>query len=140
MTNLSPILLGIISIGTSFIITYVLTRYLIGFLKERGRVVMDYHKPERNLVPHPGGIAILAGLVIPELILFAITQELGILAIALTTLIAGIIGLTDDFRTLGGVIKPLLLMSLKTIILNGSVSLKCWLAGSAAYVGSAEKV
>lgn len=71
---------------------------------------MDYHKPERNLVPHPGGIAILAGLVIPELILFAITQELGILAIALTTLIAGIIGLTDDFRTLGGVIKPLLLI------------------------------
>ncbi len=94
-----------------FLVTYFVTGRLIRFLHSRKMTVIDFHKPERNLVPTPGGIALIAGLVAAESLLFLATREIGILAILLTTVIASLIGLIDDFHKLGGIAKPVLLLT-----------------------------
>jgi UDP-GlcNAc:undecaprenyl-phosphate/decaprenyl-phosphate GlcNAc-1-phosphate transferase len=73
--------------------------------------VQDYHKPGRPQVPRPGGPAIIAGVVTSEIILFAFTGSFAILGLALVTLLSGVIGIIDDLKTLGGIVKPALLLS-----------------------------
>lgn len=72
--------------------------------------VMDYHKEGKPQVPRPGGPAIIAAIVIGELILFALSGSLAVLALALVTLLSGAIGVVDDLKTLGGIAKPALLL------------------------------
>jgi UDP-GlcNAc:undecaprenyl-phosphate/decaprenyl-phosphate GlcNAc-1-phosphate transferase len=72
--------------------------------------VLDYHKADRPKIPRPGGPAILGGIVIGEGVLFAFSGSYAILGLMLTTLIAGLIGIIDDLRTLGGIAKPALLL------------------------------
>lgn len=72
--------------------------------------VMDYHKEGKPQIPRPGGPAIIAGIFVSELILFAFTGSLAVLGIALVTLLSGVIGVVDDLKTLGGIVKPALLV------------------------------
>lgn len=94
---------------TCFVTTLTVTRLLIPLLRKRGLVVRDYHKREEVYVPRPGGPAIMAGLLGGSLILLS-TFDGRILAFLLSTLVAGLIGLVDDFIKLGGRTKPLLLL------------------------------
>jgi len=94
-----------------FLVTYLVTSRLIGFLHSKKMTAIDFHKPERNLVATPGGLALIAGLVAAESLLFLFTREIGILAILLTTVIASVIGFVDDFHKLGGLAKPALLLT-----------------------------
>jgi len=71
---------------------------------------MDYHKEGKPQIPRPGGPAIIAGIFVSELILFAFTGSLAVLGIALVTLLSGVIGVVDDLKTLGGIVKPALLV------------------------------
>ncbi len=72
--------------------------------------VMDYHKDSKPQIPRPGGPAIIVAIVVGELILFVLTGSLAVLGIMLVTLISGSIGIVDDLKTLGGIIKPALLV------------------------------
>lgn len=72
--------------------------------------VMDYHKDGKPQIPRPGGPAIIGALVVSELLLFAFTGSYAVLGLALVTLLSGVIGIVDDLKTLGGVVKPALLL------------------------------
>ncbi len=71
---------------------------------------MDYHKEGKPPIPRPGGPAIIAAIVISELFLFAFTGSYAVLGLALVTLLSGVIGIVDDLKTLGGIVKPALLL------------------------------
>jgi len=99
----------IISIVSS-ILTYFLTHLSIRYLNHKGVVVEDYHKPNRPKVPRPGGPALLTAILASEAILYFASNSVSVLAVILTTAISCIVGLVDDFHTLGGVVKPLILI------------------------------
>lgn len=103
-----------------FALTYIITLFLIKFLKSKGILAVDYHKKEKPKVPYPGGPAIFISIVIAELIIYFQTSNLSALAVMLCTLIAGVIGLIDDFYKLSGVVKPTLLLfaSLPIVLLK----------------------
>ncbi len=111
MTVLQDFILPItIAAVLPFLLTYLSTRYLIKTLTKKGWVVMDYHKPDKPNVPRPGGPAIIIGLLVSEIVLFAISSDNGVLAIAGATLVGFIVGIIDDLRTLSGILKPLLMI------------------------------
>ena len=87
-----------------------MAKYLVSYLARKKMTVLDYHKRDKPQIPRPGGPAIIAAIVITELILFALTGSLAVLGLALVTLISGLIGIVDDFKTLGGITKPALLL------------------------------
>jgi UDP-GlcNAc:undecaprenyl-phosphate GlcNAc-1-phosphate transferase len=103
-------LAGTASFVLSFLICLFGTRFLIQFLVRRKMTVLDYHKPERPQIPRPAGPAIFGGVVAGEILLFFFSSSYAILALALVTLISGIVGIVDDLATLGGLAKPLLLL------------------------------
>jgi UDP-GlcNAc:undecaprenyl-phosphate/decaprenyl-phosphate GlcNAc-1-phosphate transferase len=72
--------------------------------------VLDYHKVDKRQVPRPGGPAIIASIVVGELILFVLSGSYAALALAIVTLISGIVGIVDDLKTLSGIAKPALLL------------------------------
>ena len=94
----------------SFIITYFATKILISLLIDSKRVVLDYHKEGRKFVAHPGGPALIIGLISSLVLAFVITNDIRILAILGVVVISSAIGLVDDFRSLGGRKKPLILV------------------------------
>jgi UDP-GlcNAc:undecaprenyl-phosphate/decaprenyl-phosphate GlcNAc-1-phosphate transferase len=96
--------------AVSFLVSYFGTSYLISYLTRIKMTVADYHKEGRPQIPRPGGPAIIASIVIGELILFFLTFSYAVLALALVTLLCGVIGIVDDLKTLGGIVKPALLL------------------------------
>lgn len=103
-----------------FVLTYILTLLLIKLLKTKNILVVDYHKKGRPKVPYPGGPAIFISISLAELIIYIQTSNLSALAVMISTLIAGLIGLIDDFYKLSGAVKPSLLLfaSLPIILLK----------------------
>lgn len=123
--TLSPSELGVYAsllAVLSGLTTLLLTKFLITFLAARTKTVEDYYKPGKPQVPRPGGPAIIIGIVSGEAILYALTNNSGVLAVALVTVIAGSVGLIDDLRTLGGLAKPaaLVLATLPILLLPGA--------------------
>lgn len=94
----------------SFLICFFGTKYLIAYLPRRNMTVMDYHKAGKPQVPRPGGPAIIAAVTVSEVVLFVVTGSLAVLGLAIVTLISGLIGIVDDLKTLGGIVKPALLL------------------------------
>jgi UDP-N-acetylglucosamine--dolichyl-phosphate N-acetylglucosaminephosphotransferase len=90
----------------AFLINLTLMPKFITFLKLKGKVVNDNHKPNKPKVPRPAGPILLLSILIGELILFFITGNIEIIGILLTTSIAFIIGIIDDFRIMPGWFKP----------------------------------
>lgn len=111
----------IILIAISFIITYISSKFLISVLKNSKREVLDYHKEEQKFVAYPGGPAIIIGLLSSLMLLFIVTNDTRIIAVFGVIVITGTIGLVDDFKSLGGRKKPLiLLLASIPILLLGS--------------------
>ncbi len=97
--------------------TITLTPLLIKTLTKRRILVQDYHKPNRPLIPKPGGPAIILSLIIGELTIYLMTENPVTLALILVTAIAGAIGVIDDIHPLSGVLKPTLLITASLPIL-----------------------
>lgn len=97
---------AIIVSAVAFFTVYALTPLLIKSLEKRKLAVKDVNRLGGAMVPRPGGPSILAGMVSSELILYALSPSLGILAIILTTSLAFLVGLADDRKILGGWFKP----------------------------------
>ena len=104
----------------SFSIVFFITPAFIEYLTRKGRVVVDYHKPGKLMVPRPAGPVLLIGVVISEIILYFLILDVKIISVLLTTIIAFIIGYIDDLKTMPGWFKPaaLILAAIPIIVLG----------------------
>ena len=107
MTEL--IIPAIVSCLVAFFLVFVMTPPLIKFLEKRNMVVKDMNKKEDVMVVRPGGPALIVGIVVSELVLYAFLQMNEILAIIITTSAAFVIGYVDDRKVMGGWFKPVAL-------------------------------
>ena len=99
----------VISCIAAFAVVYIVTPPLIKFLEKRNLTVKDMNKKEDVMVVRPGGPAIIAGIIISEIILYTFLQLNEILAILITTSAAFVIGYVDDRKVMGGWFKPVAL-------------------------------
>ena len=67
------------------------------------------NKKENVMVARPGGISIILGIVVSEIVLYGFFQLNEILAIIITTTAAFLIGYVDDRKVMGGWFKPVTL-------------------------------
>ena len=106
--------------AVSFLIVFFITPAFIEYLTRKGRVVVDYHKPGKPMVPRPAGPVLLIGIVISEIILYFFILDVKIISVLLTTIIAFIIGYIDDLKTMPGWFKPaaLILAAIPIIVLG----------------------
>ncbi|HKR73231.1 MAG TPA: UDP-N-acetylglucosamine-1-phosphate transferase [Candidatus Nitrosocosmicus sp.] len=121
MPYLEELVIGtIIASIIAFLINLAIMPRFIIFLKLKGKVVNDNHKPNKPKVPRPAGPILLLSILIGELILFFITGNIEIIGILLTTSIAFIIGIIDDFKIMPGWFKPgaLILASIPLIFFH----------------------
>ncbi len=111
---------SIVSCIVAFVVVFVMTPPLIKFLEKRNFAVKDMNKKEDVMVVRPGGIAIIAGIITSEIVLYVFLQMNEILAILITTSAAFAIGYVDDRKVMGGWFKPvaLALASIPIIVLG----------------------
>ena len=115
MTEL--ILPALVSCVVAFLSVYLITPPLIKFLQKRNFTVKDVNKKEMAMVPRPGGISIIAGIIASEIILYAFFQLNEILAIIITSSLAFVIGYVDDRKVMSGWFKPIALAIAATPII-----------------------
>lgn len=121
MPYFEELLIGtVIASIISFLINITLMPKFINFLKSKGKVVNDNHKPNKPKVPRPAGPILLLSIIIGELLLYFITGNLEIISILITTSIAFIIGIIDDFKIMPGWFKPaaLIIASIPLILFH----------------------
>jgi UDP-N-acetylglucosamine--dolichyl-phosphate N-acetylglucosaminephosphotransferase len=104
--DIAPLLLTLVV--PAGIIFLAMNRY-IKFLVSRGKTTNDAHKEGGVRVPTPAGPLIIAAMVCGEIVAWAFYGTVLPLVLIVVVLCAGIIGLYDDLRGLGGVVKPALL-------------------------------
>ena len=91
------------------VFVYVAMPMYTRFLVSKGRTTNDAHKSGNVRVPTPAGPLLVAALMVGELAVWAFYGSVASLVLVLVVLFAGVIGLYDDLRGLGGVVKPGLL-------------------------------
>ena len=99
----------IISCLLAFFIVFFITPPLIRILEKKNFVVKDVNKKGNVMIARPGGLSIILGIIISELIFYVFLQLNEILAIIITTTAAFFIGYVDDRKTMGGWFKPVML-------------------------------
>jgi UDP-N-acetylglucosamine--dolichyl-phosphate N-acetylglucosaminephosphotransferase len=108
---------AIASSFVAFFTVYLTTPHLIKFLERRNYTVKDINKKNQVMIARPGGISIIAGIMISEIILYVFLQMNEILAIMITTFLAFLIGYVDDRKVMGGWFKPIALAVAATPII-----------------------
>jgi UDP-N-acetylmuramyl pentapeptide phosphotransferase/UDP-N-acetylglucosamine-1-phosphate transferase len=116
----SLIIYGTIVSAISFLAVFFLTPVAIKSLSAKGRVVPDAHKRDKPSVPRPAGPVLIAGIAAAEIVLYALTMNVGVLAILLTTVIAFAVGYIDDNKVMPGWFKPVALLAaaVPIVVLN----------------------
>lgn len=114
------LVLGAVASAVSFLLVYFLMPIAIRSLVAKGKVVQDYHKPGRPPVPRPAGPVLMAGIAAAELVVYAVTLNVGVLAILASTAIAFVVGYVDDRRVMPGWFKPaaLLVAAIPIVVLG----------------------
>ncbi|HUK74873.1 MAG TPA: hypothetical protein VLU99_03700 [Nitrososphaerales archaeon] len=90
------------------VVFLVMPRYT-EFLRSKGRTTNDAHKGKDVRVPTPAGPLLIAALVVGEVVAWAFYNSVVPLVLIVVILSCGLVGLYDDLRGLGGVVKPALL-------------------------------
>ena len=103
------IIAAVIVSAVAFFSVYALTPILIKVLGMRNLVVQDVNKKGSVMVPRPGGISIVVGIVASEIVLYLFFPISEILAIIITSVLGFSVGIIDDKKTMGGWFKPLAL-------------------------------
>ena len=103
------IIAAIIVSVIAFFSIYAFTPILIKFLEKRNLTVKDVNKIGNVMIPRPGGISILIGIVASEIVLYSFFPISEILAIIITSILGFSVGIIDDKKTMGGWFKPLAL-------------------------------
>jgi UDP-N-acetylglucosamine--dolichyl-phosphate N-acetylglucosaminephosphotransferase len=112
---------GVFASTISFLTVYFAMPRAITYLREKGSIVQDYHKPERPTVPRPAGPILITGITISLIVIYLLIFNEKILAILLTTIIAFIIGYIDDRKVMPGWFKPVaLVISAFPIVILGA--------------------
>lgn len=102
-------LLLLVTLGLPALVILVAMPPYMSFLVARGRTTNDAHKRGDVRVPTPAGPLLMAALVVGEVVAWAaFGSELPLVLIAVIVA-CGLVGLYDDLRGLGGVVKPALL-------------------------------
>ncbi|RLE51382.1 MAG: hypothetical protein DRJ20_02240 [Candidatus Methanomethylicota archaeon] len=78
---------------------------LMKFLKNKGIIGIDVHKPDKPEVPEMGGIGIVLGLFVGVLALIHVGDYAKYLAFLTTVAVTALIGLVDDLYTLRAKVK-----------------------------------
>jgi UDP-N-acetylglucosamine--dolichyl-phosphate N-acetylglucosaminephosphotransferase len=79
------------------------------------------NKKELVMIARPGGISIVIGIIVSEMVLYVFLQMNEILAIMITSFLAFVIGYVDDRKVMGGWFKPLgLVLAALPIIFLGT--------------------
>ncbi len=103
--------LAILGFFVSFIVTRVAAEPLISYLRERGIIRPDVHKPGRPLVAHSGGVILFTGISAGTALTMALLWaplSLKVLIIYASATLCFIVGLVDDIKILKGQVKTLL--------------------------------
>ena len=103
------IIVAIIVSAIAFFSIYAFTPILIKFLEKRNLTVKDVNKIGDVMIPRPGGISIMIGIVASEIMLYLFFPISEILAIIITSVLGFSVGIIDDKKTMGGWFKPLAL-------------------------------
>ncbi|MBI3023114.1 MAG: UDP-N-acetylglucosamine-1-phosphate transferase [Thaumarchaeota archaeon] len=93
-----------------FAVVLILTPKFASLLKRRNMLAKDVHKNDGRMVPSPAGPLLICALVLGEIIAFVFYGSIIPLVMIGVILIAGLIGLLDDVRSLSGELKPTLLI------------------------------
>ncbi|HVC27126.1 MAG TPA: hypothetical protein VND40_03105 [Nitrososphaerales archaeon] len=88
---------------------YLVMPAYIKFLYSRGKTTNDAHKGKDVRVPTPAGPLLMGALVVGEAVAWAFYGSVVPLVLIVVVVACGLIGLYDDLRGLGGVVKPALL-------------------------------
>ncbi len=110
LPSVEDLLLFSVAFVVPCVIIFALMPTYIRLLTSRGRLATDVHKKGGEKVPTPAGPLLILAIVVGEAAIYALNESSIPLAAIAVTLVAGVVGLYDDFRGLGGVVKPLLLM------------------------------
>jgi len=103
------IIIAIIVSSIAFFSVYGLTPIFIKALANRNLTVKDVNKKGDVMIPRPGGIPIVIGLVAAEIALYAFFPISEILAVIIVSVLGFCVGLVDDRKVMGGWFKPLAL-------------------------------
>lgn len=103
-------MLEILASVSSLPVAYLFTRYLKGYLMEKGMTVPDAHKEGKPPVARPGGPAILVASLAALLLIYLLNQQAMIISFMLVLSISFLVGLVDDLRSLSGPTKVILLL------------------------------
>jgi len=103
------IIVAIIVSAIAFFSIYAFTPVLIKFLQKRNLTVKDANKKEDVMIPRPGGISILIGIIASEITLYFFFPISEILAIIIVSILGFSVGIIDDRKVMGGWFKPLAL-------------------------------
>jgi len=115
------IIAAVIVSAVAFFSVYALTPILIKVLGRRNLVVQDVNKKGSVMVPRPGGISIVVGIVASEIVLYLFFPISEILAIIITSILGFSVGIIDDRKPMGGWFKPVALaFSYAPILLLGA--------------------
>jgi len=107
----------LIPLAISFIVSVFSTKFVIIKLKERGMMAPDVNKPEKPLIPTPGGSSIVMGFIAGLLyILLQFNRLIPIsriiiettYSVLLSSLLLAFLGLIDDFLSLSQKIRAFL--------------------------------
>jgi UDP-N-acetylmuramyl pentapeptide phosphotransferase/UDP-N-acetylglucosamine-1-phosphate transferase len=90
-------------------VIFGLMPWYMRFLTSKGRLATDVHKPQASKIPSPAGPLLILAIILGEAAIYAINESSIPVAAITVVLVAGAVGLYDDLRGLGGVVKPLLL-------------------------------
>ncbi|MGQ4833409.1 MAG: hypothetical protein ACP6IS_05925 [Candidatus Asgardarchaeia archaeon] len=105
-------MISLILLIISFVISFALVYLVAMFMRKIGHTGKDIHKKNHPEIPESVGLAIVISIAITATAALIMMPQIWnyFLAYILSVLIAGIIGLIDDFKILGPKIKPLILM------------------------------
>ena len=103
------IIIAIIVSSIAFFLVYGLTPIFIKALTSRNLTVKDVNKKGDVMIPRPGGIPIVIGLVAAEIGLYAFFPISEILAVIIVSILGFCVGFVDDRKVMGGWFKPLAL-------------------------------
>ncbi|MDA4121584.1 MAG: hypothetical protein OK456_00215 [Thaumarchaeota archaeon] len=90
------------------VLVTVMPRY-ISFLRAKGSVASDVHKPGAPKVATPAGPMLVLALVLGEAAVYLVHESTIPVVVVEVAVFAGAIGLYDDLKGLGGIVKPALM-------------------------------
>ena len=91
----------VVTVVLGFLSVYTITPFLADFLRRKGIIGVDVHKPTKPKIPEMAGLSIVFGLIICSVFLLFYLPSLDFLAYILTVSIACVIGILDWFKRWG---------------------------------------